>query len=332
MNYIGIDISDGFFHSAKIDKQSGKYQVREWAYKTDADLKHFTDSLDSTLDACLMEATGVYHLSLAYYLVEQGFKVYVVNPLSIKRYRQMKQSISKTDKQDAIFIAAYAVIEAKELRLFQIPDQTLTQLKQRRMLLNQLQKQLHACENELHALSRHPRPDSFTVDFLRNSQQEIKTKIKHVQEHIHDLIEKDYGQQKELLLTIPGFGESTANTFIQTVNGFEGLDDENASKAFAKFVGLAPSITQSGSSVRKQSTIARSGAPLLRQKLFLPAVTICMKTLKDNPFKTFFLRLRANGKSFKEAIVAVMHKMVRVAIAILKSSIPYKIDIAQQTK
>lgn len=332
MNYIGIDISKDFFHSAKIDKKSGKYQVREWSYKTETDLEKFTDSLDSTTDVCLMEATGVYHLSLAYYLVEHGFQVYAVNPLSVKRYRQMKQSISKTDKQDAIFIAAYAETEVKNLRPFQIPDKTLTQLKQRRMLLNQLQKQLQVVENQLHAVNHHPQPDSFTVDFLQNNRQQIKNQITQVQKHIHDLVQEDYAQQKELLLTIPGFGESTSNTFIETVNSFEGLDDDNASKSFVKFVGLAPCIIQSGSSVRKHSTIARSGSPLLRQKLFLPAVTLCTKTLKDNPFKTFYLRLRANGKSFKEAIVAVMHKMVRVAIAILKSSAPYKMEIAESTK
>lgn len=39
----------------------------------------------------------------------------------------MKQSISKTDEQDAIFIASYAASEVEDLLLFQIPDQALTQ-------------------------------------------------------------------------------------------------------------------------------------------------------------------------------------------------------------
>lgn len=332
MNYIGIDISESFFHSAKLDLEKGKYQVREWLYKTETNLKDFADSLDSSTDICVMEATGVYHLSLAYYLVEHGFQVYVLNPLSVKRYRQMKQSISKTDKQDAIFIASYANSEVKDLILFQIPDQTLTQLKQRRMLLNQLQKQLQAVENQIHALNHHPQPDRFTMDFLHHNRQQFKEQIQQVHKHIHELIEQDYSQQKELLLTIPGFGEATSNTFIETINSFDHSDQDNASKAFVKFVGLAPCIIQSGSSIRRQASINRSGAPLLRQKLFLPALTLCTKSLKDNPFKTFFLRLRSNGKSFKEAIVAVMHKMVRVAFAILKSKVPYSAELSVITK
>ena len=49
----------------------------------------------------VMEATGAYYLRLAHFLMEQGVQVSVINPLSIKRYAQMKLARAKTDKYDA---------------------------------------------------------------------------------------------------------------------------------------------------------------------------------------------------------------------------------------
>ena len=49
----------------------------------------------------VMEATGTYHLALAYYLHEQGGEVAVRNPLVIKRFIQMHLSKGKSDRKDA---------------------------------------------------------------------------------------------------------------------------------------------------------------------------------------------------------------------------------------
>jgi len=46
-----------------------------------------------------MEASGPYYLSLANFMYDKGFKVYVVNPLKIKRFSQMNFNRAKTDKK-----------------------------------------------------------------------------------------------------------------------------------------------------------------------------------------------------------------------------------------
>jgi len=51
-----------------------------------------------------MEATGYYHYRLAGYLSKEKIRVSVVNPLSVKRFIQMKLSRIKTDKSDAKMI------------------------------------------------------------------------------------------------------------------------------------------------------------------------------------------------------------------------------------
>lgn len=57
-----------------------------------------------------MEATGYYHYRLAQFLYKNGVLVSVVNPLSVKRFIQMKLAKVKTDKNDAKAICEYALV------------------------------------------------------------------------------------------------------------------------------------------------------------------------------------------------------------------------------
>jgi len=57
-----------------------------------------------------MESIGYYHYQLAYYFQEEGIKVSVENPLSVKYFIQMKLSKVKTDKSDAKAICEYGRI------------------------------------------------------------------------------------------------------------------------------------------------------------------------------------------------------------------------------
>ena len=99
--YFGIDISHLVFDVTDI---YGNYHQFK---NTISGFKKFTKLLDHE-SHCVMEATGYYHYQLAYYLLESGIKVSVENPLSVKRFIQMKLSKIKTDKSDSKLICEYA--------------------------------------------------------------------------------------------------------------------------------------------------------------------------------------------------------------------------------
>jgi transposase len=85
IKYFGIDISYLVFDVTDSD---GNY----YPFKNNASgFKKFVKLLDMN-SHCVMEATGYYHYQLAYYLLESGIKVSVENPLSVKRFIQMKLS------------------------------------------------------------------------------------------------------------------------------------------------------------------------------------------------------------------------------------------------
>lgn len=328
-NYIGIDIAASSFVSARPTLTKG-FQVQTWAYQTPQQIACFVASLNPTTDHCVLEATGNYHLRLTHALLEAKVAVSVVNPLAVKRYGQMLALITKTDAQDAVLLARYG--QQQQPAPYRQPTQHYYQLRQRRMVITQLQEQRQALANQLHALSVHPYPDALSQQMLQLQQAYLDESIGELQTQINQLMAQHYQSARTLLASIPGFGVVTTAVFLDALSGFEGWQEARSSKAFIKYIGLAPSHHQSGRSVRGRSAINRSGIPWLRQKLWLPACTLATRLKSDTVFKALYLRLRQGGKSFKEAIIAVMHKWVRVALAVLQSGKAFDVNFPGSPK
>ncbi len=85
ITYFGIDISKDVFD---VMDSNGQYFQFTNDYKG---FKRFKKLLNKK-NHCVMEATGYYHYKLAYYLLENNIKVSVENPLSVKRFIQMRLS------------------------------------------------------------------------------------------------------------------------------------------------------------------------------------------------------------------------------------------------
>jgi transposase len=66
-------------------------------------IKPFLKKFKKSEMLIIMEHTGVYHLKLANYLYENGYKVAVVNPFSIKKFMEAKMTRVKTDKADSYY-------------------------------------------------------------------------------------------------------------------------------------------------------------------------------------------------------------------------------------
>lgn len=123
----GIDISKDVFDAFSLE--AGHQQFTN-------DVQGFI-ALTKTLKKealVVMEATGYYHYRLAQYLYKKGIAVSVVNPLSVKRFIQMKLAKVKTDKSDAKAICEYGRmnevplytaltdVQAECLQLFRLLD------------------------------------------------------------------------------------------------------------------------------------------------------------------------------------------------------------------
>ncbi|MDR6300245.1 IS110 family transposase, partial [Mesonia maritima] len=138
----GVDISKDVFNV--YGSKSGHSQ-----FKNDSSgFKLFAKSLSKD-SLVVMEATGYYHYRLAQFLSTNGIPVSVVNPLSVKRFIQMKLSKIKTDKSDAKANGSYAL--ANEASLYNFLSDVQAECLQLFRLMDSYLKKRTATKNKLHA-------------------------------------------------------------------------------------------------------------------------------------------------------------------------------------
>jgi transposase len=93
----GIDISKDVFDFYGSKQGHLQFKNDEFGFKNFAEIV-------SKNSLAVMEASGYYHDRFAQFLYKKGVVVSVVNPLSIKRFIQMKLAKVKTDKSKSHFL------------------------------------------------------------------------------------------------------------------------------------------------------------------------------------------------------------------------------------
>lgn len=263
----------------------------------------------------VMEATGYYHYRLAQYLSSDGIGCAVVNPLSIKRFIQMKLARVKTDKADAAAICAYGQIN--ELPLYNSLKCQQAACLQIFSLLNSYEKKHTAIKNKLHGERTLGKPSKDVYHSLNRTSKFLKAEIKHLEGKLLDLIKSEHQEQLAHLKSIPGIGIKTALFLIVVTDGFSKF--ENASQ-LCSYAGITPTERSSGTSVRGRSRISKVGNKRLRNLLFLCSFSACKH---NKACKAQYDRIVDKGKSKKLALLAVSNKLLRQAFAVATSNLPY---------
>jgi transposase len=119
------------------------------------------------------------------------------------------------------------------------------------------------------------------------------------------------------LVTMPGFGPVLAATFFAQIGG--GLDAFEDVDRLASVAGLAPVPRDSGRISGNLHRPRRFNRRLLRT-CYLAALS----SLKNSPSsRTFYDRKRAEGKSHKQALIALARRRINVIWAMLRDNTPY---------
>lgn len=308
MKIFGVDISKDVFDVMDEKDVHGQY---------DNDARGFSQFKKALPSGSLvvMEATGYYHYLLAQYLSTNGIDCAVVNPLSVKRFIQMKLAKVKTDKADAAAICAYA--KANEVVIYDPLDSTQAECLQIFRLLESYQKQLTAIKNKLHGEEVLGRPSKSVYHSLNRSKKNLQAEIKLLEDKVLELVKKEYQEQITLLKSIPGLGVKTALFLIVTTAGFSKF---GTAHQLCSYAGITPTERTSGSSVRGRSRISKVGNKKLRNLLFLCSFSACKH---NDACCAQYNRIVAKGKSKKLALLAVSNKLLHQAFAIVKSGVPY---------
>jgi len=263
----------------------------------------------------VMEATGYYHYRLAQFLYKNKVWVSVVNPLAIKRFVQMKLAKVKTDKSDAKAICEYALIN--EVPLYNALTDVQSECLQLFRLLDAYLKHRTATKNKIHGEVVLGVPSKFVHRSLVRNKKQLDKEVTAIESKILLLVREEQQEQLTLLTSIPGIGQKTALFLLVVTDGFSKF--ENAAQ-LCSYVGITPTIRESGSSVRGRARISKVGNRKLRNLLFLCSFNACKH---NKACKAVYERIVNKGKSKKLALIAVANKLLKQCFAIAKSGRPY---------
>jgi transposase len=327
MQFIGCDVSKKTLDLAgdigpkgrrggtlKVDNHStGWERLVQWA-----ESHHQADR--SSL-CVVMEATGVYHLPAAAYLSTAGFKVIICNPGRSADYARSQNQFNKSDSLDARSLQRYGS-RLEKVHWF-IPDTSeISQLKSLLSLLDQLDKDLMRWHNRQEKAT-YQNPHAKVLMAGKRQLSNLQREADRTQKAIDELIEGDaqLRRNQQLMCSIKGVGPKTSQQLLPLLQG----ERFESARQLAAFLGLTPCHQKSGTSLNSPGRLSGRGNAKLRAKLYMPALSALTY---NQELKAFYNTLLDRGKAPKQAITAVMRKLVHLCYGVVKNQTPYRENYA----
>lgn len=253
-----------------------------------------------------VESTSIYADAVIEWLYQAGYQVYLLNPERTAYYGRSLGQRNKTDPADAVTIAAY--VARHECTPWQPPppeQKALRELTRTRHQLSELAVQLSNQLRTAQGLARAP-----LEAVLREVRAQIAALMEHIRAHLQ--LHPRLAASVRHLRTIKGFGLITAATIVAELPPITPQTDP---RSICGWAGLTPRRWQSGLT-EWRSRLSRKGNAYLRDALYMPALV----AKRFNPlFAAFAARLKANGKTNAAILGAISHKMLRIAVGLLRS-------------
>ena len=299
------------------------------AYKTFRNTTKGFSELSGWVNTCtdpgtsvryVMEATGVYHEPLAYFLETAGCAISIVLPNKISNYFRTLEVKTVTDKTMAETIARFGL--ERKLDDWKRPKVRYKKLRQLTRERDQLVQERTMVKNQLHAEQAEAEPNPSSLTRLQERIGLLDKQEKEIKEEITRLIQQDALLKASIktACSLPGIGVLTAATVLAETNGFELIRNK---RQLTSYAGLDVKEKQSGTSVKGKPRISKRGNKYLRKAMHLPALTAIRH---DERFKAVFVRLVAKHGIKMKAAVAVQRKLLEMIYILYKNNAVYDKD------
>ncbi len=303
MPYLGIDVSKD-----KLDLAvEGQAEVVVFV-NDPAGITQLIERLRQLRPALIVvEATGGYERAVLHAALDAALPIARVQPGRVRHFAKAQGLLAKSDGIDAHLLAVYArclqpaVTEKRSKNQLEL-DALLVLRRQlidtRTTLTNQLQMA----------------DSAFVRDSLAQLARQVHDRVKRVDQRIARLIDSDddLAGRRDLLLSVPGVGKTTAATLAAQLPELGKIDRCQISA----LVGVAPYDRDSGKWQGKRSIFA--GRAAVRSVLYMATIT----AIRCNPqIQTFAKRLQKAGKMPKVVITACMRKLLTMLNAMARDNI-----------
>ncbi len=156
-------------------------------------------------------------------------------------------------------------------------------------------------------------------DVIVSMLEELQEKIERLEEEMSRLLEQT--PEGALILSLPGVGRVTAATFLGEVGSFASY---RGASQILKLAGL-DLVKEQSADYCSATRISKRGRNLLRKTLYQMALAslMCNEGMLEF-YQSLISSERMHPLKKKQALVAVMGKLVRVMFSVVRSELPYE--------
>jgi len=264
-----------------------------------------------------MEATGVYHESLALYLVALDYTLSVLLPNKSKKYLQSLGLKSKNDSIDARGLAQMGA--EQKLKKWSPPAKYFHTLRSYSRQYQNIQEQKTMTKNQIHAISRGMYPSKEIVKQLEKIialfDKQLKELVGLMEKHIES--DKEISKKVDQICLIKGVSTLSVCTIIAETNGFELFENF---KQLISYAGYDVVENQSGRHTGK-TKMSKRGNSRIRRALFMPAFNVVR--YEQKAFYDIFHRTLEKHNIKMKSYVAVQKKILTTIYALWKKDEAY---------
>ena len=153
---------------------------------------------------------------------------------------------------------------------------------------------------------------------LKEQMQEVEAAMLSLFE-AKEATEEERQEMRELidnLRTIPGVSDKTILALLAECGN---LDRFHSAKALTGYLGLYPTLEQSGDS-HKNGRLAKRGARLAKKAIYLAAIAAIRH---NKELRQVYMNYRSKGRAKKECIIITARKLLAIIYSIYKHNVPY---------
>ncbi|MCP4488109.1 MAG: IS110 family transposase [Gammaproteobacteria bacterium] len=283
----------------------------------------FTDWLikrikeDYIQQSYVMEATGVYHEQLAYYLNDQDKSVHIVLPLKSKRYLQSLGFRSKTDKIDAKGLSMMGC--EQELDQWHPASPELLKLRSLTRQIERLQNTKTSFLNQLEGVQHAVVMDSLVIKSINKMIKELEGQIAKLEQKVKKMVESDHllAEKYKLVKPLKGVGLMSFAVVVSETNGFALFKNQRQLVCYAGY-----DVVENQSGQRSGKTrISKKGNSHIRRILHMSSLSAVRN--KVPVFRNLHERLVDRSGIKMKGYVAVQRKLLVVMYSLWKSNTPF---------
>lgn len=267
----------------------------------------------------VLEATGIYHEEVLYFLFDKGKKVSVELPQRIKYFAKSKGVKTKNDVIDSGVIADYGL--ERELKVWQPPGKGFKTLRDLSREHNTLSNSKSEVMNRLHAAKHSHDKNPRVIERLQSTIEFYTYQLDEIEKDIKTTVNADRELCAKIkkVTTIKGVALMTVVKVIAETGGFYLFQNINQLICYA---GLDVVENQSGNHTGK-TWISKKGNANLRTALYMPALSAIRFNEK---MKSFNERIMKTHSYKKQGIVAVMRKLLILIYTLWKKDEEFSLN------